>query len=79
MVFNPKGERGQGTEYVLANPRIMTASKQRVSDEESCLSFIGDKRRHRVFGDVEVRNSAQICDGTARPARSLTFQVASSM
>ena len=47
MVFNPEGERGRGTEYVLCNPRVVKTGKKREFDEEGCLSFPG------VRGDVE--------------------------
>ena len=47
MVFNPEGERGRGTEYVLCNPRVVKTGKNREFDEEGCLSFPG------VRGDVE--------------------------
>lgn len=48
MVFNPVGERGEGEEIVLINPRINKYSKKMVLYNEGCLSF------PKIFGDVEV-------------------------
>ncbi|KAL7135815.1 hypothetical protein ABFS83_11G123200 [Erythranthe nasuta] len=51
MVFNPAGERGEGEEIVLVNPRINRYSRQIVPFDEGCLSFPG------VYADVERPNS----------------------
>lgn len=48
MVFNPVGERGEGEEIVLVNPRISRYSKKIVPFNEGCLSFPG------IYADVEV-------------------------
>lgn len=48
MVFNPIGERGEGEEIVLVNPRINRYSRKIVPFNEGCLSFPG------IHGDVEV-------------------------
>lgn len=48
MVFNPVGERGEGEEIVLVNPRVNKYSKKVVLFNEGCLSF------PRIFADVEV-------------------------
>lgn len=53
MVFNEAGERGKGTEMVLANPRIISRGKASWTEQEACLSFI-DKQAGRVSGDVQV-------------------------
>ncbi|XP_047312866.1 peptide deformylase 1B, chloroplastic-like [Impatiens glandulifera] len=39
MVFNLVGERGEGEEVVLVNPRINGSSKKRTLFSEGCLSF----------------------------------------
>lgn len=48
MVFNPVGERGEGEEIVLVNPRVNKYSKKVVLFNEGCLSFPG------IYADVEV-------------------------
>lgn len=48
MVFNPAGERGEGEEIVLVNPKIYKASQRTIFFNEGCLSFPG------IFADVEV-------------------------
>lgn len=55
MVFNPTGERGQGDELVLANPRIISASRKQELGEEGCLSFLKHNTRELILADVEVR------------------------
>lgn len=52
MVFNPVGERGEGEEIVLVNPRVNKYSKKRVLFGEGCLSFPG------IYADVEVSINA---------------------
>ncbi|KAL6507308.1 Peptide deformylase 1B, chloroplastic [Orobanche gracilis] len=47
MVFNLVGERGEGEEIVLINPRIKRYSSKIVPFNEGCLSFPG------IFGDVQ--------------------------
>nr|KAJ0222116.1 hypothetical protein LSAT_V11C200083820 [Lactuca sativa] len=41
MVFNPVGERGEGEEIVLVNPRVTRYSKKLAPFTEGCLSFPG--------------------------------------
>ncbi|MBA0840600.1 hypothetical protein Goarm_003173, partial [Gossypium armourianum] len=48
MVFNPVGERGEGQEIVLVNPRVAKYSKKMVLFNEGCLSF------PRIYADVQV-------------------------
>lgn len=48
MVFNPVGERGEGEEIVLVNPRVNKYSNKMIPYEEGCLSFPG------IHADVEV-------------------------
>lgn len=48
MVFNPVGERGEGEEIVLVNPRVSGYSRKIVTYNEGCLSFPG------IYADVEV-------------------------
>lgn len=48
MVFNPVGERGEGEEIVLVNPRVNKYSKKMVLFNEGCLSFPG------IYADVMV-------------------------
>jgi len=49
MVYNEAGERGQGKEVVLCNPKIVKFSKEKDLFEEGCLSF------PKMYADVEVR------------------------
>ncbi|XP_073294034.1 peptide deformylase 1B, chloroplastic isoform X1 [Primulina huaijiensis] len=51
MVFNTFGERGEGEEIVLVNPRITRYSKKIVPYNEGCLSFPG------IYADVEVSDT----------------------
>lgn len=48
MVFNPVGERGEGEEIVLINPRVSKYSMNRTLFNEGCLSFPG------IHADVKV-------------------------
>ncbi|KAG8634999.1 hypothetical protein MANES_17G113300v8 [Manihot esculenta] len=54
MVFNPVGERGEGEEIVLVNPRVNKYSKKMVLFNEGCLSF------PRIYADVERPESVKI-------------------
>ncbi|XVF14084.1 hypothetical protein REPUB_Repub09cG0026600 [Reevesia pubescens] len=54
MVFNPVGERGEGQEIVLVNPRVMKYSKKTLPFNEGCLSF------PRIYADVERPESVKI-------------------
>lgn len=48
LVFNPAGERGEGEEIVLINPKVHKYSKKTLLFNEGCLSFPG------IYADVEV-------------------------
>jgi peptide deformylase len=39
MVYNPEGVKGEGVEYVLVNPKIISSSKKVEEFTEGCLSF----------------------------------------
>ncbi|XP_022750600.1 peptide deformylase 1B, chloroplastic/mitochondrial-like isoform X2 [Durio zibethinus] len=54
MVFNPVGERGEGQEIVLVNPRVMKYSKKTLLVNEGCLSF------PRIYADVKRPESVKI-------------------
>ncbi|XP_059644059.1 peptide deformylase 1B, chloroplastic/mitochondrial [Cornus florida] len=54
MVFNPVGERGEGEEIVLVNPRVNKYSKKVVLFNEGCLSFPG------IYADVERPEAVKI-------------------
>ncbi|XP_073049455.1 peptide deformylase 1B, chloroplastic [Primulina eburnea] len=54
MVFNTVGERGEGEEIVLVNPRITRYSKKIVPYNEGCLSFPG------IHADVERPDSLKV-------------------
>ncbi|KAL3723113.1 hypothetical protein ACJRO7_035314 [Eucalyptus globulus] len=54
MVFNPIGERGEGEEIVLVNPRIIKYSKKMVLFNEGCLSFPG------IYADVQRPEAVKI-------------------
>lgn len=58
MVFNPAGERGQGEELVLANPRIISSSRKLELGEEGCLSFLKRNSSELILADVEVHAAA---------------------
>lgn len=49
MVFNPVGERGEGEEIVLVNPKVQRTSMKSVWFDEGCLSF------PRIYANVQVR------------------------
>jgi len=65
MVFNPDGQRGEGEELIMANPRIISKGRQMDVQQEGCLSFkkLGGSTEDLIFGDVErslrVKVSAQ--------------------
>ncbi|KAL2320125.1 hypothetical protein Fmac_029094 [Flemingia macrophylla] len=54
MVFNPVGERGEGEEIVLVNPRVSKYSKKLTLFTEGCLSFPG------INADVKRPESVKI-------------------
>ncbi|KAF8037568.1 hypothetical protein BT93_B0448 [Corymbia citriodora subsp. variegata] len=54
MVFNPVGERGEGEEIVLVNPRVIKYSKKMVPFNEGCLSFPG------IYADVQRPEAVKI-------------------
>ncbi|XP_065878535.1 peptide deformylase 1B, chloroplastic/mitochondrial [Euphorbia lathyris] len=54
MVFNPVGERGEGEEIVLINPRVNKYSKKMVPFNEGCLSFPG------IYADVERPDTLKV-------------------
>ncbi|XP_030469982.2 peptide deformylase 1B, chloroplastic/mitochondrial [Syzygium oleosum] len=54
MVFNPVGERGEGEEIVLVNPRVIKYSKKTVPFNEGCLSFPG------IYADVQRPEAVKI-------------------
>ncbi|KAK1325825.1 hypothetical protein QJS10_CPA01g01289 [Acorus calamus] len=54
MVFNPVGERGEGKEIVLVNPKVSKYSKKIVVFNEGCLSFPG------IYADVQRPASVKI-------------------
>jgi peptide deformylase len=54
MVFNPVGERGEGEEIVLVNPKVSKYSKKRTLFNEACLSFPG------IYGDVKRPESVKV-------------------
>ncbi|KAJ1412174.1 Peptide deformylase, partial [Sesbania bispinosa] len=54
MVFNPVGERGEGEEIVLINPRVRKYSKKLIPYNEGCLSFPG------ICADVKRPESVKI-------------------
>ncbi|BFG26901.1 hypothetical protein CerSpe_131740 [Prunus speciosa] len=54
MVFNPVGERGEGEEIVLVNPRVSRYSQKTRPFNEGCLSFPG------IYADVVRPESVKI-------------------
>ncbi|XP_048328735.2 peptide deformylase 1B, chloroplastic isoform X1 [Ziziphus jujuba] len=69
MVFNPVGERGEGEEIVLVNPRVNKYSKKIVLFNEGCLSFPG------IYADVERPETIKI---DARDINGARFSVSLS-
>lgn len=69
MVFNPVGERGEGEEIVLVNPRVNKYSNKMIPYEEGCLSFPG------IHADVERPESVKI---DARDINGARFSVSLS-
>ncbi|KAM7280043.1 hypothetical protein ACFE04_007177 [Oxalis oulophora] len=66
MVFNSVGERGEGEEIVLVNPRVHRYSKKMVLFNEGCLSF------PTIYADVERPDSVKI---DARDSNGARFTV----
>ncbi|KAG4915697.1 hypothetical protein JHK87_053254 [Glycine soja] len=66
MVFNPVGERGEGEEIVLVNPRVSQYSKKLTLFNEGCLSFPG------INADVKRPESVKI---DARDINGTRFSV----
>ncbi|CAL0318630.1 unnamed protein product [Lupinus luteus] len=66
MVFNPVGERGEGEEIVLVNPRVSKYSKKLSLFYEGCLSFPG------IYADVKRPESVKI---DARDINGTRFSV----
>ncbi|KAK1301731.1 hypothetical protein QJS10_CPB12g00168 [Acorus calamus] len=60
MVFNPVGERGEGEEIVLVNPKVSKYSKKIVVFNEGCLSFPGFTLMCSVFVARERPASVKI-------------------
>lgn len=54
MVFNPVGERGEGEEIVLINPKVSNYSLRKTLFNEGCLSFPG------LYADVQRPESVKI-------------------
>ncbi|KAK4603651.1 hypothetical protein RGQ29_012242 [Quercus rubra] len=69
MVFNPVGERGEGEEIVLVNPRVYKYSKKMVLFNEGCLSFPG------IYADVVRPETVKI---DARDIKGARFTVSLS-
>lgn len=69
MVFNPVGERGEGEEIVLVNPRVSKYSMNRTLFNEGCLSFPG------INADVKRPESVKI---DARDVKGTRFSVSLS-
>ncbi|PPS17982.1 hypothetical protein GOBAR_AA02611 [Gossypium barbadense] len=67
MVFNPVGERGEGQEIVLVNPRVAKYSKKMVLFNEGCLSF------PRIYADVQRPESVKIDAQDISGARGFCF------
>ena len=54
MVYNPEGKKGEGQEWVLVNPRVISSGKGQDIMEEGCLSFQDLSKNMRVTGRVIV-------------------------
>lgn len=64
MVFNAAGERGEGDELVLINPRVSKYSQKITVFDEGCLSF------PKIYGDVKRPDSIK---GDARDIMGARF------
>lgn len=60
MVYNPEGRKGEGQEWILVNPRIVSSSKGSDVMEEGCLSFQDQSKDLYITGDVRVCSQAQL-------------------
>ncbi|KAM1009395.1 hypothetical protein ACFX13_045704 [Malus domestica] len=69
MVFNPVGERGEGEEIVLVNPRVTRYSQKTRPFNEGCLSFPG------IYADVVRPETVKI---DARDIKGARFTVSLS-
>ena len=54
MVYNQEGKRGEGQEYILVNPKIVSTSKSTDVMEEGCLSFQDIGKDLHIKGEVTV-------------------------
>ena len=63
MVYNPEGKRGEGREWILVNPRIISSSKGSDVMEEGCLSFQDQSKDLYIRGDVRVSSQAVVLPG----------------
>ncbi|XP_058763475.1 peptide deformylase 1B, chloroplastic/mitochondrial-like [Vicia villosa] len=66
MVFNPVGERGEGEEIVLINPKVRKYSTNQTLFTEGCLSFPG------INADVKRPESVKV---DARDVNGLRFSI----
>ncbi|KAD5508544.1 hypothetical protein E3N88_16247 [Mikania micrantha] len=78
MVFNPVGERGEGEEIVLVNPRVTKYSKKLVPFTEGCLSFPGINadvlRPEAVKVDAQDITGAKFAVSLSRlPSRLISY------
>ena len=54
MVYNPEGKKGEGQEWILVNPRVISSGKGQDIMEEGCLSFQDLSKDMRITGRVIV-------------------------
>lgn len=54
MVFNSAGERGEGQEIILVNPKVMKYSKKTLLFNEGCLSF------PNIYADIQRPESLRV-------------------
>ena len=54
MVYNPEGKKGEGQEWILVNPRIVSTGKGLDTMAEGCLSFQDISKDMYITGRITV-------------------------
>lgn len=54
MVYNPEGKKGEGQEWILVNPRIVSTGKGQDTMAEGCLSFQDISKDMYITGRITV-------------------------
>lgn len=54
MVYNPEGKKGEGQEWILVNPRIVSTGRGQDTMAEGCLSFQDISKDMFITGHITV-------------------------